>query len=214
MEISVFDNFEIIGIIAFAISGTMVGIKRKMDIFGVNVLAITTAFGGGLMRDLILGKTPPTVFQNAVLVTLAALLANIIFTLIYFNKLHINLNKTYDALLFWFDTFGLAAFVVDGTMIAVDAGFQENMFLVVFTGFMSGVGGGALRDILANQMPDIFIKRIYAVAAITGSLFMMLLYRLLHSWQAAMLGGFIIVIILRFLAAHFKWNLPKINPTQ
>lgn len=204
--------FDFIGTIAFAISGAFVGIKKKMDIFGVNVLAITTACGGGMIRDLIIGDTPAGMFRNPIYVAVAAVIANIVFLLMYRHK-HIpkKLAPLYDTMLFWFDTLGLAAFTVDGVMAGVEAGFYDNAFLICFLGFMTGVGGGALRDIMANQMPDIFRKHIYAVAAIAGSVFMTAVYRVTESQRGAMICGFLLVLTLRNLAKYFQWNLPKVE---
>lgn len=204
--------FDLAGTIAFAISGSFVGIHKKMDIFGVNVLAVTTACGGGLMRDLIIGKIPPRMFLNPFYVGIAALVANIVFWQVYRHQhLPRKMAHLYDWMLFWFDTVGLASFTVDGVMTGVEAGYGDNGFLIVFLGFMTGVGGGALRDVLADQMPDIFLKHIYALAAIAGGLSMLLWFRLSASWRISMLGGFVTVIVLRYLAARFRWNLPKVS---
>ena len=90
-------------------------------------------------------------------------------------------------------------------------GHGDNEFLICFLGFITAVGGGALRDVLAGQMPDIFRKHIYAVAAIAGAVLMVLVLRLFQSQRAAMIAGFLLVLILRKLAAHFLWNLPKVK---
>lgn len=212
MSWSLLGIFDLIGTIAFAISGAFVGIHRDMDIFGVNVLAITTACGGGLMRDLIIGHTPPRMFTNPFFVLVAAIVANIVFLLMYrHSRMPKEVAPVYDRMLFWFDTLGLAAFTVDGVMAAVDAGFYDNEFLLCFLGFMTAVGGGALRDVLANQMPDIFHKHIYAVAAIAGCILMTIIFHVTNSQRPAMICGFLLVIILRWLAAHFLWNLPKVK---
>lgn len=211
MNIVLLDAFEYIGVIAFAISGAFVGIRKQMDVFGVNVLAITTACGGGLMRDIIIGRTPPNMFQNPIYVCIAAVFANLVFALAYYRRLPEKWSRNYDKMLFWFDTLGLAAFATDGVMLGVQSGYQDNSFLLVFLGFMSAVGGGALRDVLANQTPDIFRKRIYALASILGGILMTTLHSLLHSWKIAMLGGFAAIILLRWLAAHYRWNLPRME---
>lgn len=204
--------FDLIGTIAFAISGAFVGIRKGMDIFGVNVLAVTTACGGGLMRDLIIGSIPPQMFRNPFFVMVAIVVANVVFLLMYLHR-HMprKVAPLYDKLLFWFDSLGLAAFTVDGVMAGVAMGFGDNEFLICFLGFMTAVGGGALRDVLAGQTPDIFRKHVYAVAAIAGAVLMVALLRLFGSEQIAMLGGFLLVPVLRFLAAHFRWNLPKVK---
>lgn len=204
--------FDLIGTIAFAISGAFVGIRKGMDIFGVNVLAVTTACGGGLMRDLIIGSIPPQMFRNPFLVMVAIVVANVVFLLVYLHR-HMprKVASLYDKLLFWFDSLGLAAFTVDGVMAGIAMGYGDNEFLICFLGFMTAVGGGALRDVLAGQTPDIFRKHVYAVAAIAGAVLMVALLRLFGSEQIAMLGGFLLVPVLRFLAAHFRWNLPKVK---
>ena len=212
MSLTLLGLFDLIGTIAFAISGAFVGINKRMDIFGVNVLAITTACGGGLMRDLLIGSLPPRMFENPFYVAVAAVVANIVFILMYnHQKMPRRMASFYDQMLFLFDTLGLAAFTVDGVMIGVEAGYADNLFLIIFLGFMTGVGGGALRDIMANQMPDIFRKHIYALASIAGGLSMTILFEMLQSWRIAMIGGFIVVIIVRNLAARFAWNLPRVS---
>ena len=212
MPITLLTLFDFIGTVAFAISGALVGIHKKMDIFGVNVLAVTTACGGGLMRDLIIGCTPPMMFRNPVFVLVAVVVANVVFLLCYLHR-HMpkKLARFYDAMLFWFDSLGLAAFTVDGVMAGVRAGYVENTFLICFLGFMTAVGGGALRDVMASQMPDIFRKHIYAVAAIAGAILMSVLLHLMGSENVAMIAGFLLVLVLRKLAAHFRWNLPRVR---
>lgn len=212
MPWTLLDFFDLVGTIAFAISGAFVGIRKDMDIFGVNVLAITTACGGGMMRDILIGNVPPRMFQNPVFVIVAAVVANIVFLFAYLHsRMPRKIAPVYDRTLFWFDTLGLAAFTVDGVMMGVDSGFYDNPFLLCFLGFMTGVGGGALRDIMANQTPDIFRKHIYAVASIAGGILMVIIYALTESQQSAMIGGFLLVLVLRLLAAHFHWNLPKVS---
>ena len=204
--------FDLIGTIAFAISGAFVGIRKEMDIFGVNVLAVTTACGGGLMRDLIIGSIPPQMFRNPFFVMVAIVVANVVFLLMYLHR-HMprKVVPLYDKLLFWFDSLGLAAFTVDGVMAGIAMGYGDNVFLICFLGFLTAVGGGALRDVLAGQTPDIFRKHIYAVAAIAGAVLMAGLLRLIGSQQIAMVGGFLLVPVLRYLAARFLWNLPKVK---
>ena len=142
----------------------------------------------------------------------AVVVANVVFLLMYLHR-HMprKVAPLYDKLLFWFDSLGLAAFTVDGVMAGIAIGHGDNEFLICFLGFMTAVGGGALRDLLANQMPDIFRKHIYAVAAIAGAVLMVVLLRLFGSQRIAMISGFLLVLLLRFLAARFLWNLPKVK---
>ncbi len=202
--------FDLIGTIAFAISGALVGISKKMDLFGTLVLAITTACGGGCIRDIVVGSIPPAMCRNPIYVGIAAVVATIVFLLVFFHT-HMPrmLAPLYDKMLFWFDTLGLAAFTVDGVMVGIQCGYEDNTFLLVFLGFLTAVGGGTLRDVLAGRIPDIFLKHIYAVAAIAGGLLMTLTRPL--GDKPSMLLGFSLVIALRCLAAHYRWNLPRIR---
>ena len=124
---------DIIGTIAFAVSGALAGVRKKMDIFGVNILAIMTATGGGIIRDLIIGSTPPTAFKNPFFVILAAIAANLTFIFLYWQrrsgkKLPENAKKIYDRVFFWCDTIGLAAFTVDGVHTGFFTSFSNNWF--------------------------------------------------------------------------------------
>ena len=181
-----------------------------MDLFGTIVLAICTATGGGVLRDLMVGNIPPYMFRNPLFVGIAALVALVVFFLVYLHtKMPKILSTVYDKMLFWFDTLGLAAFTVDGVMVGIRKGYEDNVFLLVFLGFLTAVGGGTLRDVLAGRIPDIFLKHIYAVAAIAGGV-TLTLTRFLGA-RISMILGFGVVIALRCLAAHYRWNLPRIK---
>ncbi len=216
MAITLIEIFDFIGTVAFAISGAFTGIKKKMDIFGVNILAILTACGGGLIRDITIGKIPPQMFLNPFYVIVAVVVANIVFCVMYFHKelpqrVDDDLADLYDKAFFVSDSLGLAAFMVDGVMIGVHAGYEENAFLLGFLGFITGVGGGVFRDVLSNQMPAIFVKHVYALAVIVGSIFMLVVFKLFGTWNIAMVLGFSVVLLVRLLARHFLWNLPKVE---
>lgn len=213
MTLSFIMIMDIIGTIAFAISGAMVAIQKKMDIFGVNILAITTATGGGVIRDLIIGQIPPVMFSNPMYVFIAIVTANIVFLVVYFSRRYaqkdVHVFAFYELLLFGCDTLGLAAFSVDGVNAGVNAGQEENTFLLVFLGVVTGVGGGVIRDMMANEMPYIFVKHIYACASLIGALLAAVLWPVLGQ-NGAMMIGFAAVLLIRALARHYKWNLPKL----
>lgn len=205
---------DIIGTVAFAVSGAMAGIRKKMDIFGVNILALLTATGGGIIRDLIMGTTPPMAFKNPFFVIIAAISANITFIFVWWQHKHKKnvSEKTraiYDKIFFWFDTVGLAAFTADGVHTGLLGTHANNAFLVIFLGVVTGVGGGVLRDVLSLEMPYIFVKHIYACASIVGAAVVYIMYIITGSAEAAMLAGFFFVCVIRFCAAHYGWNLPK-----
>lgn len=190
---------EIIGTIAFSISGALTAIRKKMDIFGVVILGMTTAVAGGIIRDLILGITPPTAFVEPVYALVAIFVAAIIFIPVIRKAL----NKLENVLLVM-DSIGLAIFTVIGVRAGI--GFN-NLFLSVFVGTVTGVGGGVLRDLFAGNRPYIFVKHFYACASIIGSIICALLWS--TSELIAMISGIASIFILRILAAIFKWSLPR-----
>lgn len=205
---------DIIGTVAFAVSGAMAGIRKKMDIFGVNILALLTATGGGIIRDLVTGSTPPAAFRNPFFVIIAAIAANITFIFVWWqhkNKKNVSdrTRAIYDKIFFWFDTVGLAAFTADGVHTGLLGSHASNAFLVIFLGVVTGVGGGVLRDVLSLEMPYIFVKHIYACASIVGAAAVYIVYNVTGSPEVAMLVGFFFVCAIRFCAAHYGWNLPK-----
>ncbi|MBE7068876.1 MAG: trimeric intracellular cation channel family protein [Ruminococcaceae bacterium] len=207
---------DIIGTAAFAVSGALAGVRKRMDIFGVNILAILTATGGGIIRDLIIGYTPPMAFRNPFFVILAAIAANITFAFLYWQhrsgrKMPDKAKNIYDKVFFWCDTIGLAAFTIDGVHTGFFTSFSNNWFLVIFLGVVTGVGGGVMRDVLSLEMPYIFVKHIYAIASIIGATATYLIFLGTDSAASAMLAGFLIVIGIRYLAARFRWNLPKVD---
>ena len=204
--------FDLIGTVAFAISGAITGIKKRMDIFGVNILAIVTACGGGLLRDVVMGDFPPKMFVDPFYVAVAAIVANIVFLVMYFHgPIPQKFAGLYDRGLFVFDTLGLAAFMVDGVMIGANFGYEDDLFFLVFLGFLTGVGGGVLRDVLSIQMPAIFVKHVYALPVIFGGVLMVVMHEVMDTWHAAMICGFLLVLVLRVMARHFLWNLPKVS---
>ena len=204
--------FDLIGTVAFAISGAITGIKKRMDIFGVNILAILTACGGGLLRDVVMGDFPPKMFVNPFYVAVAVIVANIVFIIMYFHRpIPQKFAGLYDRGLFICDTLGLAAFMVDGVMIGANFGYEDDLFFLVFLGFITGVGGGVLRDVLSIQMPAIFVKHVYALPVIIGGILMVFIHETIGSWHVAMISAFALVLLLRVMARHYLWNLPKVS---
>lgn len=159
---------ELIGTLAFAASGAMTGVRKNMDIFGVAILGLTTAVGGGVIRDLILGSTPPRTFQDPIYAGLAVATAIAVFIVArrgWFEGRH----QFYDLAMLVMDSLGLGAFTVTGVGAALEAG-QDGAFLLIFVGVVTGVGGGVLRDVLAGDTPYIFVKHVYACASLLGAI--------------------------------------------
>jgi len=202
---------EILGTIAFAISGALLAIQKRLDLFGILLLGIITALGGGTIRDLILGHTPPRMFYSFQYVCLAALSALLVFFTAKISKRsYEGFTGIADFLMVFCDALGLGIFAVIGTQAGIEAGFGSNLFLCVFLGMTTGVGGGILRDMMCGDIPFVLRKHIYAVAAIAGSL---LFYTLLQTGldeTLSTLAGMFVTLALRLLAWHFKWNLPRV----
>lgn len=203
---------EYVGIIAFAISGAVVAARKDMDIFGINLLALATATGGGLIRDLIINNTPPAMFVNPMYTIIALITANTAFLVMYLKKpMPKEISPLYDKLLFFLDTLGLAAFTVGGTFTGINSPYSDNMFLVSFLGVVTGIGGGIMRDVFADKVPYVLVKHVYAIASIAGSVVTVILWRYTANEITATLAGFFTIVILRLLAMHFEWNLPTVH---
>lgn len=198
---------EIIGTIAFSLSGAMVAIKRGMDIFGVCILGLTTACGGGIIRDVLLGATPPAAFVNPVYALVAIATAAIVF-LPRVRRVFAEHPKLYEHAILWMDSIGLGLFTVIGIRVAYTNSTSFNLFFYLFLGVITGVGGGVLRDMMSKNVPYIFIKHFYATASLIGAgVAIALLY--FGFEYLAVFAGAIVVTALRLLAAHFLWSLPK-----
>lgn len=204
---------EVVGTIAFASSGAMVGIKNNMDIFGVNVLGITTAIGGGIIRDLILGVTPPSVFRNSIYVTISILTSCILFLIIYIKNeiLGSKFLENYEQIMIIFDAIGLGIFTIVGINTAINIGIEYNIFLFIFVGVVTGIGGGMIRDIMAGVTPFVLVKHVYASASIIGAVSYIVFIKLNLDNIASMIFSSLIVVLIRIASAKYKWNLPKIE---
>lgn len=198
---------EIIGTIAFAISGAMVAIENKMDIFGICTLGLTTGVGGGIIRDLILGITPPMAFQMPVYAIVSILSSFVVFPVAIRRVISAN-PKTYDLLMLVTDSIGLGVFTVIGVRAGMSAFPEPHYFMAIFVGMMTGVGGGALRDMFANITPAIFRKHIYACASMVGAMACLACWADLGT-EISMMIGAVVTIVMRLCAAHFRWSLPK-----
>jgi len=199
--------FEMIGTIAFSLSGAITAFKKNMDLLGICVLGLTTAVGGGMIRDLILGALPPAVFDNPQTVIISICTSLVVFIPVVRTAL-LSSQKFFDWMLILTDAIGLAIFTVNGARIALNTLYGNNFFLVVFVAVVTGVGGGVMRDIFAGDRPYIFVKHIYALASLSGALLCSILWNTC-SHNFCMVSGFVLIVILRILSAVFRWQLPK-----
>ncbi len=201
---------EIIGTIAFACSGAMVAIRKELDLLGVLVLGVVTAVGGGMFRDLLIGVHPPVLFTKPVYVTVALLSAAVIFLLVRLSGRARKLleSELYDSILNLMDAIGLGVFTIVGVNSAVDGDYGHLLFLKIFLGVITGVGGGLLRDMMVCEIPGILKRHIYACASLAGAFSYVGLQNYLRT-DLSMIISTLLVILIRVLARRYKWNLPR-----
>ena len=232
---------EIVGTIAFASSGAMLAIRKRMDLFGVCVLGVITSVGGGVIRDLILGYTPPNMFRNPIYTMVALGVSIFLFLVLYIlrggvhpaqgdiyggasggkapqeegkgqirhNLIQGKIAAVYDRTMTLFDALGLGIFTVVGINTARSLGYDQT-FLLIFVGVITGVGGGLLRDVIAQEKPYILTKHIYACASIAGAFVCVFSGERIGNLASMTLGA-LAVIVVRLLAMHYRWNLPRIH---
>ncbi|MEM9362280.1 MAG: trimeric intracellular cation channel family protein [Bacteroidota bacterium] len=196
---------DILGTIAFAVSGVLVAMDKRLDLFGVLIIAFVTAIGGGTLRDLLIGNTPVTWMRDLTYVTIIPL--TVLLTIIFSHQLKY-LRKS----LFLFDTIGIGLY----TMLGIEKGLEANLspVMCIALGTMTASFGGVLRDILCNEIPVIFRKEIYATACILGGTLYFVINRLGVPEQYAYITGIVAVIIMRILAVRFSIRLPNIYASK
>ena len=202
---------ELVGTVSFAASGALLGLKKEMDIFGVAIMGVITACGGGVLRDLFLGQLPPVMFREPVY-ALTAVGVSVLLFLPGVRRVLVHQERAYELFSLVTDAAGLGVFTAAGVSAAFTAGFGENVFFAVFLGTITGVGGGVLRDLLGGDRPYIFVKHIYALASLAGAVTCALLWNVTGD-AVAMIVCCGLVFLIRLLAAHFRWSLPKAHPT-
>lgn len=203
---------EWIGTISFAVSGTLVAIGCGLDLFGVVTVGCITAVGGGVLRDLLIGNIPPKVFSNPLILLVAAVTSVLVFMLAYFyRKKFTELRQKIEIVNIFFDALGLAAFSITGVEIARLSSNGNNFILVITLGVITGVGGGVLRDVLVNEKPYILVRHIYAIVSILGSSLYYLISVQLGYKVSATFIAIAFTVLVRLLAAKFRWRLPKIE---
>ncbi len=192
---------ELVGVVAFAIAGALKAIEREMDIFGILVLAAITALGGGIIRDLLADRPPVSLTQPLYFATA-----------IVGGLLTVPLGSFITRYRDWlkiFDALGLAVFAALGANVALAA--HLNVLSVVLFGLLPGIGGGVLRDLLANEVPMVLRQEVYALAALIG---------ILAQWGLAMLGvdlliaaliGALVTVLIRLAAIRLNLNLPRVR---
>lgn len=205
---------EIVGTIAFASSGALTAIEKKFDLLGVIMVGVTTAVGGGILRDLLIGSVPVSIFRNPLYIAVAAATAAAVFLVLAVTRRRTGrLVRIYELAMLFFDTVGLGVFTITGITAAMRHGCRDNCFLLLFSGVITGVGGGLLRDIIVNKRPEIFVGNIYACASVAGAAVFLPLYSRV-SFAAACAVSLAVTFLLRLASVKFDWNLPKLCLSQ
>ncbi|ASS65298.1 MULTISPECIES: trimeric intracellular cation channel family protein [unclassified Paenibacillus] len=198
MYTDIFAVFSIIGTIAFAVSGAIVAMEEEYDILGVFVLGLVTAFGGGVIRNLLIGVPVTTLWNQGLLIKVALAAMTIAFLLPVGWIQH---WRKMEAL---FDAIGLSAFAIQGALYAT--GMKHPLSAVMVAATLTGIGGGIIRDLLAGRKPLVLRDEIYAVWAILGGAAIGL------GWPGSTVGLivlFVLIIVMRMFSVLFKWRLPR-----
>lgn len=201
VQIQFVDVIEVLGTIAFAISGIRLASAKQFDWFGAIVIGFVTAVGGGTLRDLLLDI--PVFWMQASRYIWCTLFAFII--VIFFRKYLVHLNNT----IFWFDCIGLGLFVVVGYEKAMALGYP--IWVCVSMATVTGIVGGIIRDILINEIPIIFTQELYAVACILGGILFSILNFLQVDLVITEIATAIFVVVIRILATKYHLKLPVLK---
>ena len=196
---------DLLGTVAFAISGVLVAMDKRLDLFGVFIIAFVTAVGGGTLRDLLIGNTPVAwMLESTYIITI---IGTVILAIIFREKIRY-LRKS----LFLFDTLGIGLY----TMVGIEKGLNADLLpiMCIILGTITASFGGVIRDILCNEIPVIFRKEVYATACVVGGLSYFLLRKLPLSDEYVYLASILIVISIRLVAVKFKIALPSIYKIQ
>ncbi|WP_366187268.1 trimeric intracellular cation channel family protein [Flavobacterium ovatum] len=193
---------QIIGILAFAMSGALTAMNKKMDPFGVFIIAFVTALGGGTLRDVLIGQTPVGWMQDLIYVHLV--IAGFVLAIFFRKKLeHLRVS------FFLFDTIGLGVFTLIGLEKGINIGLHPIICIAI--GTMTACFGGVIRDILCNEIPVIFRKEIYATICIFGGIIFFGLKEFGLNNDVLYLITSSIIISIRLMAVKFKLSLPSLE---
>jgi len=199
----VWSVLNVVGTIAFALSGSIVAMEERYDWLGVYVLGFVAAFGGGMIRNLIVGLPVAQIWHQPVLFLTAALTITAVLILPY------GFVHRFRRIVSFFDAIGLAAFAVEGAMYAYRA--HSTFVTTVVAALMTGIGGGLIRDLLASRKPLVFQTEIYAIwAMLAGAAVGLGLIR--AAWEEYLL--FALVATLRILSVRWNWHLPRTGPPE
>lgn len=195
---------DLFGTMAFAVTGAVKAIEHKLDIFGVIFLSAITGLAGGIIRDVVLGKIPPSGISELSYVSIAIATAIVVYFLYPRFKGQMGLFLVFDAV-------GLGVFTIIGATIALDM-YGFDVLLMVFGGMITAIGGGIIRDALVNETPLVFRKELYASISFVGVILYILLIYERMNLEISSVICILFVTVLRIMALRFNWNLPARGP--
>ena len=202
LSIAVLIQFlDLFGTMAFAVTGAFKAVEHKSDIVGVLILSTITGVAGGVIRDIIFGKLPPTAVINPLYIIITISTGVVIFLLYPILKTHWNLFLKFDAV-------GLGVFTVIGSAFAYNI-FGQNFLTMSFAGVLTAIGGGILRDALVNEIPLVFTKELYATASFIGIVILFVMLSININLSVASIPTIVVVTSIRLIAMKFNWNLPR-----
>ncbi|WP_432950273.1 trimeric intracellular cation channel family protein [Kribbella sp. CA-253562] len=190
---------DLVGIFVFGITGALVGVRKKLDVFGILVLALVTGLGGGFLRDVLIGATPPAALQDWRYLVVPVTAGLITFFL------HPRIGRV-ERLVNIFDAAGLALFCVTGAVKAIDYGLSP--LPAALLGTISGIGGGVVRDVLSGRVPVVLRSEIYATPALLGAGIVVVAAALDYHELWVPIMGAVICFVIRLLAIRRGWNAP------
>ncbi len=200
---------EIVGIIAFAIAGSLAAIDEETDIFGVLFLSLTTCFGGGMIRDVLINRTPAFFTSHFHIACAVTACLTVFISATICKRQYIENEKLVEYVNNYFDAVGLGIFAVTGAKVCIDSGF-DSWLVAISLGMITSVGGGMIRDLCLRKIPFVFNKRIYAVASILGATAYYILLKLTTVPEyLSLLLGVVVVVAIRVLATTLKLDMPK-----
>ncbi|MDD3169274.1 MAG: trimeric intracellular cation channel family protein [Eubacteriales bacterium] len=194
---------ELIGTVAFAVSGALAAIEKELDYYGIAFLAIITAVGGGIIRDVLIDERLPVALENPLYVLISIGSAALV---IFFYKRIIQ----YKNILQIFDAVGLAAFTAIGAEVAI-LNRLEMPFIIITLALLTGTGGGVLRDVFTKEIPFVFRKEIYAVASIVGAVCFIIIGEFSGNTTIALYACFGVTLLLRLGCMRKDIHLRKVN---
>lgn len=196
----IYEALQLAGILAFAVSGALVGVRRNLDLLGVLVVGGCTGIGGGVLRDLLLGVHPPVSFVHWP--NLATALAGSL--IVFFVHPSLARIRRFEVV---FDAFGLGLFSANGAAAAFAAGYTP--LIAILVGTTTAIGGGVIRDVLVNTVPGVLTRELYAVSAMLGACIAVLVLVLGGGLGLASVVGGAAAITLRLLSVARGWHLPR-----